>query len=192
MRPWLLAAGLALSPPLFAETAYVTDELRLGVHAQADTSDAPFTNLLSGDEVTVLERQGPYARVRLADDREGWARAAFLTPDAPARHRLPLVTAERDELAAQLAAGAAQAAAGEALAARAARAEAELQASRAALAELRDRQAATAAAATESLHRVPYTWALAAGGLGLLAGLMLMWWWQDWRSRRRHGGFRVY
>ena len=34
-----------------AETAYVTDMLRLGVHAAADTSDRAFVNLESGDRL---------------------------------------------------------------------------------------------------------------------------------------------
>ena len=50
----MLVAGSAIAAP-----AYVTDKLRLGVHAAADTSDRPFTNVSSGDrvEIPALRRQ---------------------------------------------------------------------------------------------------------------------------------------
>ena len=72
-----------------AETAYVTDSLRLGLHAAPDTSDRPFENLVSGTAVEVLERNPNYARVRLADGREGWVKATFLVDAKPAAARVP-------------------------------------------------------------------------------------------------------
>ena len=77
-----------------AETVYVTDSLRLGLHAAADTSDRPFDNLVSGTAVEVLERNSNYARVRLADGREGWVKATFLVAEKPAAARVLELEAE--------------------------------------------------------------------------------------------------
>src|SRR5688572_21116916 len=77
-----------------AETVYVTDSLRLGLHAASDTSDRPFENLVSGMAVEVLERNPNYARVRLADGREGWVKATFLVGEKPAAARVAELEAE--------------------------------------------------------------------------------------------------
>ena len=50
-----------------AETAYVTDNLRLGLHQAADTSDRAFRTLESGQELEILSRDRNYASVRLPD-----------------------------------------------------------------------------------------------------------------------------
>jgi SH3 domain protein len=186
-----LMAGLAA-----AETAYVTDKLRLGVHTAADTSDRAFTNLDSGDALEVLERRGSYARVRLEDGREGWVRRVFLVSDEPARRRLVLLEAERDALARELTE----------LAASTANSGDQLGQLRSAAAEARQGQRAAesqlAIARREnqelrnqlSPERLSLTLFIGLGaGLGLLLlGFLLAWWWLDRRSRQRHGGLRVY
>ena len=67
----LTAVALFASAAASAETAYVTGNLRLGLHAASDTSDRPFESLLSGTPMEVLERRTNYARVRLADGSLG-------------------------------------------------------------------------------------------------------------------------
>jgi SH3 domain protein len=179
-----------------AETVYVTDKLRLGVHAAADTSDRAFTNLDSGDAMEVLERRGSYARVRLEDGREGWVRTVFLVSEEPARRRLSKLETERDALArkltelaastdksgdqlSQLQTAAAKARQGQRVA------ESQLAIARRENQELRDQ-----------LSPDQLTLSLFIGlgaGLGLLLlGFLLAWWWFDRRSRQRHGGLRVY
>jgi uncharacterized protein YgiM (DUF1202 family) len=81
---WLLPAVPALSQ----ETLYVTDVLQLGMHAAADTSDEAFRNLVSGTQVTVLERATDFARVRTTDGAEGWVRSFYLVAEQPARTRI--------------------------------------------------------------------------------------------------------
>ncbi len=44
-----------------AETAYVTDILRLGLHRVEDTSDRAFRTLQSGQEMEILARDRNYA-----------------------------------------------------------------------------------------------------------------------------------
>ena len=52
LASWLLPAAVAWPQ----ETMYVTDVVQLGMHRAQDTSDEAFQNLVSGTEVTVLER----------------------------------------------------------------------------------------------------------------------------------------
>ena len=64
-----------------AETLYVTDILRLGLHHAEDTSDPPFENLVSGAPLEVIEKTSSYAHVRTADGQEGWVKSAYLVCD---------------------------------------------------------------------------------------------------------------
>ncbi len=195
-RQLTLPLLLLLAGPLAAETVYVTDELRLGVHAAADTSDQPFAYLNSGDAVEILERRGRYARVRLENGGQGWVRATFLVSEEPARRRLARVEAERERLAAELAGyrdGKESVAARlAALAQRASAAEAQLGSRTAELEALRAATAADRAQLAQQRFNVPLRWALLAATLALFLGIGLSAWWIDRRSRKRHGGFRIY
>jgi SH3 domain protein len=179
-----------------AETAYVTDSLRLGLHEAADTSDRPFENLVSGTPLEVLERNPNYARVRLEDGRDGWVKAAFIVAEKPAAARVL-------ELEARMA-GYEEAAAS---------AQAEKSAAEQELARLRSELQATTGSA-ESVHEtierlqrenlahaeqlesyrhaLPIVWVISAVLLALVAGFFAGLWWLDASIRRRHGGFRVY
>ncbi len=187
----LLAAAAAN-----AETAYVTDTLRLGLHQAEDTSDRAFRTLESGQEMEVLSRTRLYARVRLPDGQEGYVKAAYLVDEKPAK----LVVAEeraeqqrlRDELE-NLRASFAQPA--ETIS----RLENDVSELESALTESR----AAASAAEEELERIeqqqelyryslPYRWVAGAVAVCLIGGFLLGLWWFDMRSRRRHGGIRVY
>jgi SH3 domain protein len=191
-----LALGAWAASGAGAETVYVTDSLRLGLHAAPDTSDRPFDNLVSGTAVEVLERNPNYARVRLTDGREGWVKATFLVSEKPAAARV---------LELEAAAGGFEDAAA---AAKAAQAAAETE-----LAGLRnDLQATTGSAESieETIERLkrenraheerleiyrytlPLAWVIPAVGVALVGGFLLGLWWLDAWIRRRHGGFRVY
>ena len=92
--------GLLVLAPLsvLGATAYVTDNLRLGLHQAPDTSDRAFRYLDSGQEMEVLTRDRNYANVRLPDATEGWVKAAYLVDDKPAKLIVAEITAERDAL----------------------------------------------------------------------------------------------
>ena len=77
----LLVAPLLAS----AETAYVTDNLRLGMHQAADTSDRAFRTLESGQELDIVERNRNYAQVVLPDGTQGYVKLAYLVFDKPAK-----------------------------------------------------------------------------------------------------------
>jgi len=188
----LLALAFACCATAAAETAYVTDSLRLGIHNAADTSDQAFDNLISGTAVEVLERNTNYARVRLGDGREGWVRTMFLVTTKPAAARIVELEAQVGELESAV------------TAAKAAEVEAEQE-----LARLTN-TTGSAEAIQDTVKRLqaenrtyeerfeayryalPLTWVVPAVIVALLAGFLAGLWWLDARIRRRHGGFRVY
>ena len=70
----IVLLSLLASATVAAETAYVTDQLRLGIHLAPDTSDRPFRMLESGQEMEIQQRSGNYAFVRLPDGTEGYVK----------------------------------------------------------------------------------------------------------------------
>lgn len=185
----LLAAG-----SLLAETEYVTDKLRLGVHLTRDTSGRAFAFLNSGDAVEVLERDGRLTFVKMEDERTGWVRGSFLQPEAPALRRIAGVEAENKRLSGELEALKArdggrqleglQAAAAEA-GARADAAEDEVSRLQSENRDLRDELLSLRGG-------MPSWWLFVGIAGGLLFGAFVTWRWIDYRSRQRHGGFRIY
>jgi SH3 domain protein len=179
-----------------AETVYVTDVLRLGIHAAPDTSDKPLENLVSGTALEVLERNTSYARVRLADGREGWVKATYLVADKPAAARVVELEAERGGFeTAAVAAKTAQTAAEHELASL----RNELQSttgSAESVQETIERLERENQAHMERLETYRYTlplaWVAPALVVSLVAGFLVGLWWLDALIRRRHGGFRVY
>ena len=90
--PAVVLLALMFPPAAIAETAYVTDNLRLGIHQAADTSDRPFRTLESGQEFEIISRDRNYANVRLPDGVEGYVKAAYLVFEKPAK----LIVAETE------------------------------------------------------------------------------------------------
>jgi SH3 domain protein len=188
---------LALLPlAAIADTAYVTDNLRLGLHQAPDTSDRAFRYLDSGQAMEILTRDRNYANVRLPDDVEGWVKAAYLVDIKPAKLIVAEITAERDALIAELAetkaAFAAPAATIEALKTDAAAFDEQLQASNARIAELEEQNAGLQGLKEQYRGSLPLSWVAAAIGVCLIAGFLFGMWWVDRRSRQRHGGIRIY
>ncbi|MEM8981619.1 MAG: TIGR04211 family SH3 domain-containing protein [Pseudomonadota bacterium] len=189
----LLAATLADAQDA---TFYVTDRLRLGLHAAEDTSDRPFRVLDSGQALTVLQRNGNYASVRLPDGTEGYVKAAYLVDEKPA----VLVVAERaaayTDMETELADAKANFAGSAGRIAELERQVDELGG------ELAARKGKVQSLAQEnekfrdrmSLYRFSLPWPMVLGSvlvavvLGVIGGM----WWIDHRSRKRHGGFRIY
>ena len=179
-----------------AETVYVTDSLRLGLHVAPDTSDKPFDSLVSGTPVEVLERNSNYAHVRLTDGREGWVKATFLIADKPAAARvLELEAALGDVENAAAAAKTAQTTAEQELA----NLRGELQAKTGSSESIQETIARLERENTAHLERIeqyrntlPLAWVVPAVVVALVAGFLVGLWWLDALIRRRHGGFRVY
>jgi SH3 domain protein len=193
---FILATALFAPPPAAAETAYVTDTLQLGLHRAQDTSDSPFRSLDSGQEVEVLSRTRYYANVRLPDGTEGYVKAGFLVSDKPAKLIVAETAAERDRYARELEearqAFAAPAATIDALKEQAADLEGRLEASEALATELGDENDRLRNRQALYKGSMPITWVAGAAGVCLVGGFILGLWWVDHRSRRRHGGIRIY
>jgi len=188
---------IGLAPVLAgAETAYVTDVLRLGIHQAEDTSDRPFDNLVSGTALEVLERAPNYARVRTPDGREGWVKSAYLVVEKPAQARIAEAEAEAQRLRAELAAVKNAHDEAETTADALSRQVAATADSDAAIRETLERLKSENTSYAEQLDAyrgaLPLAWVGAAIFVVLVAGFVAGWWWLDASIRRRHGGFRIH
>lgn len=192
----LVAAILWLPALVLAETAYVTDTLQLGLHRASDTSDRPFRNLDSGQELEILSRTTYYAHVELPDGTQGYVKAGFLVTNKPAKLIVAETMAERDRIAGELEearrAFAAPAATIDALKAEKADLESRLAASETRLGELDEENLGLRNRQASYKGSMPLNWVAAAAGACLVGGFILGLWWVDHRSRRRHGGIRIY
>jgi len=193
----LVIGLLALMPMLAAaETGYVTDRLMLGLHQAEDTSDRPFRSLESGTRFEVLSRDRLYARVRLEDGTEGYVKAAYVVYEPPAKLIVNETQAEAERLSAELAeakaAFAEPAAAIDSLKAETATLKSGLEAATARADELAEENARHQSRAERYQYSLPYTWVGGAIAVCLIAGFFGGLWWVDHRSRKRHGGIRIY
>lgn len=186
----------AMSSAAWAETAYVTDTLRLGLHQAEDTSDRAFRTLDSGQELEILAKDRNYAQVRLPDGTLGYVKVAYLVFDKPAKLIVAETQAANTELEQKLAelnAAFSQPAA--TIAALETRlketvdaldtATGEASALQEEIANLRSRQ-------SQYKYSLPINWVGGALAVVLLAGFLAGLWWTDHRSRKRHGGVRIY
>ena len=197
-RAFPVILALVVQCPAFAqsETAYVTDNLRLGLHQASDTGDRAFRTLESGQELTIISRDRNYANVRLPDGVEGYVKAAYLVFDKPAK----LIVAEtaaanealQKELADTKAAFAEPAKAIASLEQRLAASEARADSSSAEVAELTAQVDGYRSRQDQYKYSMPITWVGGAMFVCLLAGFLGGLWWVDRASRKRHGGIRIY
>ena len=193
----LVIALLALLPVLAAaETGYVTDRLMLGLHQAEDTSDRPFRSLESGTRFEVLSRDRLYAHVRLEDGTEGYVKAAYVVYEPPAKLIVNETQAQVERLTVELeeakAAFAEPAAVIDSLKAEKQTLVSELAAATERVDELEADNARHQSRAERYQYSLPYTWVAGAIGVCLVAGFLAGLWWVDHRSRRRHGGIRIY
>ncbi len=193
----LIIGFLALLPLMaVADTAYVTDNLRLGLHTAENTSDRPFRTLESGQPMEVLLRAGNYANVRLPDGTEGWVKTGYLVDEKPAKLIVAETMAERDALAEELAgakaAFAEPAATIEKLQGEATDLKSQLDSAQSQIKELKDENASIQGMKERYRGSVPLTWVGGAIVVCLIAGLLGGLWWSDRSSRKRHGGIRIY
>jgi len=180
----------------FAETAYVTDILRLGIHRAQDTSDPAFQNLVSGTELEIIERVPNFARVRTSDGQDGWVKSAYLVSDKPAQLRVAEIEAELEQLRANLSESSGE------------RLHAEREANR--LSQEMALNTGSSDAIQDTLARLklenesyesrldayrvsfPMAWVAAALVVAFVAGFVAGLWYLDTVIRKRHGGFRIY
>jgi SH3 domain protein len=190
------AVLVACAAPASAETAYVTDNLRLALYRSDDTSDRPLLNLVSGTQLQVLERNATLARVRTPAGEEGWVKTAFLIADKPAQARVAELEAELEGLRNENAEYRGARANADESADRLAKSEGankqSAEAMHEALGELKRENAAYVARLESYRGSLPVPWVAAALLVTLVGGFAGGLWWLDAWVRRRHGGFRVY
>lgn len=100
-----MAAAMALlgAVPAGAETLYVAERLRLGLHAEPTDESAVLKTVETGVPLEVVERRENYVQVREPQGAVGWIEGRFLTPDPPARLRLAKLQEELSRSRAQTA-----------------------------------------------------------------------------------------
>ena len=79
-----------------AATAFVSDELVLGVYAEQNGQGQRLATLHSGASVDTLSVNGEYTQVRLADGTTGWVKTIYLTAVVPATVRVKQLEEELD------------------------------------------------------------------------------------------------
>ena len=193
----LIIGVFALLPIVAAaETAYVTDNLKIGLYEAEDTSGRAFRTLDSGQSMEVLIRAVNYANVRLPDGTEGWVKSAYLVDDKPAKLIVEETIVERDALAAELAqakqAFAEPAATIDALRNETSALTAQLESAQGEITALQEENASIQGMKEQYRGSVPLSWVGSATLVCLIVGLLGGLWWSDYRSRRRHGGIRIY
>ena len=96
MKPLAALALTLLTANGRAATAYVTDELILGLYADQNGQGQRLATLHSGAVVESLAVAGDYTQVRLAGGTTGWVKTVYLTTNEPATVRLKQVQDELD------------------------------------------------------------------------------------------------
>ena len=193
----LIIGVFALLPIVAAaETAYVTDNLKLGLYEAEDTRGRAIRTLDSGQSMEVLIRAVNYANVRLPDGTEGWVKSAYLVDDKPAKLIVEETIVERDALAAELEqakqAFAEPAATIDALRNETSALTAQLEIAQGEITALQEENASIQGMKKQYKGSLPLSWVGSATLVCLIVGLLGGLWWSDYRSRRRHGGIRIY
>lgn len=193
----LVIVFLALLPmAAAAETMYITDNLRLGLHQAEDTSGRAFRMLESGQALEIVSRNRNYANVRLPDGAQGYVKAAYLVDEKPAKLIVAETMAERDALAAELEetklAFAGPAATIDGLKDDAASLTAKLSDAEVRITDLAEENASIQGLKEQYKGSLPITWVAGAIGVCLIGGFLAGLWWVDRSSRKRHGGIRIY
>jgi hypothetical protein len=100
VKRWPAFAAVLVLPLLAATaaaaTAYVSDELVLGVYAEQDGQGQRLTTLHSGADVDTLAVNGEFTQVRLSDGTVGWVKSTYLTTRKPATTRVKELEEELD------------------------------------------------------------------------------------------------
>lgn len=93
----LLFSGIAL-----AETAYVSDTLRVGVRPAPTNQAAPIGVVKTGMRLNVLETTNGFVRIKTEDNLEGWIRKSYVVKTPPAMIKLEALQQQQGTLAGKL------------------------------------------------------------------------------------------
>jgi SH3 domain protein len=179
-----------------AETLYVTDKLYLGLHELPRSKGKQIKVLASGTKLKVLERIKDYVKVRTPEGTLGWTKSAYLVDEIPPRLQLTQLQDKNEKLAAELSSTRSKIANIDNIIKDL---EDRLSRSNEIISE-KSEEINTLTSDNEQYRNdmekyknsVPISLALGASlvclVLGFIAGIVLL----DYRSRKKHGGFRIY
>lgn len=88
-----------------AGNMYVTDRIVLDMYEEDSTISPVIKQVPTGTPMTVLEVNGPYAKVRLKDGTTGWVENGFLTDEKPIQNLYTELMGKYKKLQKQLEAG---------------------------------------------------------------------------------------
>ncbi len=193
----LFIGVLTLLPLLAAaETAYVTDNLRLNMYQNADLSGARVDTLVSGQGFEILSRNAQTAFVELVNGKQGYVSAAYMVTEKPARLIVAETQAENDRLMQSLEqlrqSYAEPAGLIDSLQQATAHLRSTVDANAERMAELEEENKSYSSRSGRHQYSLPYTWVGGAIIICLVAGFLSGLWWVDSQNRKRHGGIRVY
>ncbi len=87
---------------VMAETAYVTDTLRVGVRPTPDSHAAPTGVIKTGMRLQLLESNNGYVRIKTEDDLEGWVKDSYIVTTPPAMITLQTLQQQQASLEGKL------------------------------------------------------------------------------------------
>lgn len=177
-----------------AATAYVSDEIVLGVYSEQNQQGQRLTTLHSGASVETLAPGGEFTQIRLSNGVVGWVKTAYLTEREPATVRVKRLEEELDRSRATSPALAEAAARSEME-----RMQRELAATQSQLDIAQAQHSEPAAAGGASMRgagtltvRFAVCAALIAGLIAALCGFWLGYAMLAHRVKRKFGGIRIY
>jgi uncharacterized protein YgiM (DUF1202 family) len=187
-------AGLLLTMTAvqaMAATAYVSDELVLGVYSEENSQGQRLATLHSGAALETISVSGEFTQVRLPDGITGWVKSSYLTAKEPAVVRVKQLEEELDRSRATTPALAEAAARNEVLQLR--RELDEARAAAGAAAQSAAAPGAVTAASTLPRPGLVSAWLAGAAVIAALAaGFWLGYATLARRVRSRFGGLKVY
>ena len=85
-----------------AETLFVSDQILLGIHAEANEESPLVDSVPSGTALEVLETAGAFKKVRLPNGKTGWVGSGYLAAKKPASAQVDQLVAKQKQLEAEL------------------------------------------------------------------------------------------
>ncbi len=77
-----------LTATAWAETAYISENIRLPVRQEPGSSKKIISIATTGDQVEILQKGPDWSKIQLADGKQGWALTRFLTSQLPCSTQL--------------------------------------------------------------------------------------------------------
>lgn len=81
---FIMLSVVCFSDPVFANTVYVNDQLRVGIRQEPNNDAAPIKVVSTGDKLELLDNEADYVLVRTSDGVEGWMKSIYTTTNVPA------------------------------------------------------------------------------------------------------------